>query len=101
MADDGERVAAAFARAHCRRLRAEPVNRHGQSGGGVDGGLPATGEEREIYDAQRSAFGIYDLLAYVRCMGLDWLDAGPEEQGSDGVGVRRSPASALIGRPAS
>lgn len=31
--------------------------------------------ERQIYDAQRCAFGIYDLLPYVRRAGLDWLDA--------------------------
>jgi hypothetical protein len=72
-----------------------------EAGGPVDGGLPATGKERENYDAQRSAFGMGDLLPYVRRMGLDRLDTGPEEEGSDAVGARRSPASAPIGRPAS
>lgn len=42
-------------------------------------------QERAIYDAQRSKFGIYDLLPYLSRVGLDWLNPpstdGPPTEG--------------------
>lgn len=35
--------------------------------------LHALRQQRDIYDAQNSRIGVYDLLPYVRAVGLDWL----------------------------
>lgn len=43
--------------------------------------LEALRRQREIYDAQRSQIGVYDLWPYTRKVGLDWL-AHPDLAGA-------------------
>jgi len=60
--------------------------------------LRCLARKREIYDAQSRAFGIYDLLPYVRHVGLDWLDAA--EPGRTDAGGTREGLTSDAGRPA-
>jgi hypothetical protein len=52
--------------------------------------------KREIYDAQSSPFGIYELLPYVRNVGLEWLRPpalGPAETARSDSPVAPAPTA--------